>query len=188
MCSGDFLERVEAIAKSHPKAIVLREKDLPEPEYTALARRVIEICRDNGTKCILHNFTGSAAELKWDAIHLPLHKLREMTPDEKQRFSVIGASCHSVAEAIEAVSLGCSYITAGHVFETDCKKGLPGRGIEFLKDVCGSVSIPVFAIGGISKTNFADVKAAGAAGACVMSGFMTCDDTDLFMEGFENEI
>ena len=40
-------------------------------------------------------------------------------------------------------------MTAGHVYVTDCKKGLPPRGLEFLKEVCTKVTIPVYAIGGI---------------------------------------
>ena len=93
-------------------------------------------------------------------------------------FATIDAtlSCHSVAEAVRAQTLGCTYVTAGHIFETDCKLGLPGRGLKFLTEVCQAVSIPVCAIGGISAENLAAVRDAGAAGACVMSGPMTCED------------
>ena len=75
-----------------------------------------------------------------------------------------------------AEALGCTYITAGHVFDTDCKKGLPGRGLPFLEEVCGSVSIPVYAIGGIHEDNVAAVRRSGAQGACVMSTLMQCQD------------
>ena len=73
---------------------------------------------------------------------------------------------------MEAEKLGCTYITAGHVFATDCKKGLPPRGLSFLKEVCYSVTIPVYAIGGIDENNMEAVRQAGAAGGCMMSGFM----------------
>ena len=116
--------------------------------------------------------------------HLPLHILREMTAEQKGAFRVIGASCHSVEEAVEAQGLGCMYITAGHVFETDCKKDLPGRGLDFLKAVCGSVSIPVYAIGGISAGNLCAVRGAGASGACVMSGLMRCEDPKTYLASF----
>ncbi|MFR9001159.1 MAG: thiamine phosphate synthase [Anaerobutyricum soehngenii] len=54
-----------------------------------------------------------------------------MTPQEKSHFQIIGASCHSLEEAKEAQNLGCTYITAGHIFLTDCKKGLPREGTSF---------------------------------------------------------
>ena len=72
--------------------------------------------------------------------------------------------------------LGADYVTAGHVFDTSCKAGLPGRGLDFLRAVCAAVSIPVYAIGGVEGDKLSQIRAAGAAGACLMSGLMTCAD------------
>lgn len=85
-----------------------------------------------------------------------------------------GASCHSVEDALCAYKLGCDYVTAGHVYITDCKKGLAPRGIDFLKKMCVSVPIPVYGIGGIDleSDKIDEVKQAGAKGACIMSGYM----------------
>lgn len=85
-----------------------------------------------------------------------------------------GCSIHSVEEAVEARNMGASYITAGHVYVTDCKKGLAPRGLDFLKNVCDSVDIPVYAIGGINIDDGRreEVKKYGAAGSCIMSGMM----------------
>ncbi len=79
-------------------------------------------------------------------------------------------------DAEEAQALGCTYITAGHIFQTDCKKGMPGRGAEFLQNVCNAVDIPVYAIGGIDSHNIALVRDTGADGACLMSSLMVTDD------------
>ena len=86
---------------------------------------------------------------------------------------------------MEAQALGCTYITAGHVFETDCKKGLPGRGLEFLQDVCAAVDIPVYGIGGIDADNIALVRNAGSSGACLMSSLMVSDDVKGLMKAME---
>ena len=134
---------------------------------------------------MLHSFIDTAIELKAENIHLPLHILREMDKKTKENFKIIGASCHSVEEAQEAERLGCTYITAGHVFVTDCKKGLSPRGLEFLQNVCKSVSIPVYAIGGMNGENINAVRKMGAAGACVMSGLMRCENVKETMKGFE---
>ncbi len=84
----------------------------------------------------------------------------------------IGTSIHSVEDAIFAESHGADYITAGHIFTTNCKKGLPGRGIEWLKTVCDAVSIPIYAIGGISDANAGELSDCGIAGYCMMSASM----------------
>jgi thiamine-phosphate pyrophosphorylase len=175
LVEGDFLERVEAVAKMAPAGIILREKDLPEEEYCCLAQQVMEICDRYGVPCILHRFVNVAIGLEARAIHVPLSVLREMTEEEKAHFRCLGASCHSVEEAQEAEELGCSYIVAGHVFATDCKKGVEPRGLHFLQQVCDSVSIPVYAIGGIDWENYDSVVAAGAKGGCMMSGWMKGD-------------
>ena len=77
-------------------------------------------------------------------------------------------------DAKEAERLGVSYMTAGHIYVTDCKKGLPPRGLPFLQNVCQAVQIPVYGIGGIKidEAQLLELKNAGAAGGCVMSGMM----------------
>ena len=181
---GDFLERLKEIARQRPAGILLREKDLTPEEYRKLAREVQSICKKAGVPCILHSFTGVAEELEADALHLPLPLLRKLPGEDRGRFRQLGASCHSVADAREAQSLGCTYITAGHIFDTDCKRGLPGRGLDFLREVCGAVTIPVYAIGGIEPKRMAEIFAAGAAGACVMSGPMACEDVGTYFADF----
>ncbi len=185
LCREDFLVRMEGIAAARPRGIILREKDLAEAEYKELARQVLMICDRYGTTCILHGFPEVAAELGHSALHLPLPLLRTLTEAERSVFSVLGASCHSVRDAREAEKLGCTYVTAGHVFDTECKKGLPGRGLAFLREVCEGVSIPVYAIGGIRPERMGEVRRAGAAGACVMSGAMTCEDVPAYLGTYE---
>lgn len=182
LCREDFLSRIEKIAACHPAGILLREKDLPWEEYQKLASSVMEICARYQVPCVLHSFVDAALQLQAQAIHLPLPILRSLSEGEKSRFSVLGASCHSVADAQEAQALGCTYLTAGHVFETDCKKGLPGRGLGFLRDVCEAVSIPVYGIGGIDGGNISQVRGAGAAGACLMSSLMVAEDVPKLLQ------
>ena len=73
-------------------------------------------------------------------------------------------------------------MTAGHIFATDCKKGLEPRGIEFLKNAVSSVDIDVYGIGGISPENISKIQNTGAKGACIMSGFMKCDNVKKYLD------
>ncbi len=187
LCSGDLLSQLHKIAEAAPRFIILREKDLSEDEYRQLAASAIEICGKYGTELMLHYFWRTAIELGHKNIHLPLSVLAELSDDDRAHFEHIGASCHSVDDALSAQKLGADYITAGHVFATDCKKGLQPRGLGFLKDVCESVSIPVYAIGGISPENIDMVRKCRAGGACVMSGFMECADPLEFIRKFEKK-
>lgn len=178
LCNEDFCARVELIAQARPAGVILREKDLSPKEYRSLAVQAMEICGKYDVPCILHSFWEIALELGADGLHMPLSLLRKMRAEERGNFSVsvLGASCHSSEDAVEAEALGCGYVTAGHVFDTGCKEGLPGRGLGFLRRVCQSVGIPVYAIGGVGPENISAVRRAGAAGACVMSSAMLCPD------------
>lgn len=176
LCGEDFLTRIAAVAAAGADGMILREKDLPETEYAALAESVREICRRRGVSCILHSFPQTAAALHADFLHLPLPVLRALSADARAALPAFGVSCHSVQDAQEAETAGAAYLIAGHIFATDCKKGVPARGLSFLREVCSSVSVPVYAIGGITPDNAAEVISAGAAGVCVMSGLMQCED------------
>lgn len=187
LCSGDFTGRIREILEGAPAAVILREKDLSEAEYQALARTVGQLAAEKNVPCIFHTFYQAVREIGGKAIHLPMAVLRKMSPEEKQGFSCMGASCHSVEEAVEAEKLGCTYLIAGHIFPTDCKKGLPPRGISFLRQVCQAVSIPVYGIGGITPERMKEVRKAGAAGGCVMSSIMQCEDAAGYLEEFEHE-
>ena len=107
--------------------------------------------------------------------------LRTLSAGERAAFPALGASCHSVEEAWEAVALGATYLTAGHVFATTCKAGLPGRGVEFLAQVCAAVPCPVYAIGGVGPENLPALAQAGAKGGCVRSPLMTCPDPGAYL-------
>ncbi|WP_458414816.1 thiamine phosphate synthase [Schinkia sp. CFF1] len=183
LCKEDFFHRVNQLAKGKPHAIMLREKDLNLAEYEELAVKVKEICLAQQVPLIINQNISVAAKLDIANIHLSMANLRNYH-DEIQPFSEVGASVHSKAEALEACVLGATYLVAGHIFSTDCKKGVPPRGLPFLKEICDAVSVPVFAIGGISKDRVNDVRATGAKGVCIMSETMTCMDPVGLARGF----
>lgn len=168
---------MERVCAFQPAALVLREKDLDESAYEALAADVLAICNRHRVPCVLHSFLDAAKRLGVKQIQLPLWKLEEAAADANRpldSFSRIGASVHSVEDARRAGQLGASYLIAGHIFATGCKPGIPPRGLAFLREVCHAASVPVYAIGGISldSEQIQSVLSCGAAGVCIMSGMM----------------
>lgn len=186
LCDEPFAQRLERLVASPyaPAAVILREKDLDPDDYRVLATETLRLCRRHGVRCILHTFAEVALELRPDALHLPLPALRGLDAGVRRRLPPLGASCHSVADIEEASALGCAYVTAGHIFDTDCKRGLPGRGLEFLARACAASPVPVYAIGGITPERLPAVLAAGAWGACVMGALMRCQDPDALLRQF----
>lgn len=177
LCEEPFIERVKKIAEEgKADFLLLREKDLPQEEYCALAKECREVLEGSPVRLILHSDIETAEKLFIDAIHFPFSVFKEtflpLPPEKKELFSLVGVSVHSAEEAVFVEKNGGNYLLAGHIFATDCKKGLAPRGLAFLKEVCDRVTIPVYAIGGIDWEKIPLVLEAGARGAAMMSGFM----------------
>lgn len=172
--SRDFLKSVEEVAKSDVESVILREKDLAEDEYFALAQKVKKICDKYQKKLIINSFVSVAQMLGIKSIHLPFSEFKTNN-NLHQYFEQAGTSVHSVEDAVFAEKAGADYIIAGHILATDCKKGIAARGTEFLKHVCDSVNIPVYAIGGIDDNSIKELSALKChnfKGVCVMSALM----------------
>lgn len=155
--AADLLRQIAIAIDAGADTILLREKDLPEEEYERLAKQVMALCEEKNALCVLHSFTGVARRLGCPRIHLTLEDFLAMTEEERADFQMIGVSVHSVDDAARCQELGASYITASHIFPTECKAGLAPRGLDFLRRVCRAVSIPVYALGGSQKSAFLTV-------------------------------
>lgn len=167
---NDFYSRIKEISKSNLKYLILREKDLEYKELLIMAKNVQSILKDSNIKLIINSNVEVAEEVNAYGIQLSFKDFCENKG--KNLNGIKGVSVHSLSEAIEAEKRGANYIIYGHVFNTDCKKGLKPRGLIEFKEICNKVNIPVYAIGGINKENYKSVLEAGADGVAVMSSLM----------------
>ena len=189
LCENENLEKqIKKIFSAYEKKIILknfdivaltlREKDLNKNEYLKLIEKVYPICQKYKINLILHQNYDLNLDDKYkiDGIHLSYNIFKSLNENIKaeliKKYKRIGVSIHSLNEAKEAESLGASYVVAGHIFETDCKKGLEPRGIKFVEDLSSALTIPIFAIGGIDEKNSQSVINSGAFSVCMMSTLM----------------
>ncbi len=168
--------QIKKVIALHPHAVILREKDLADEEYEELAKNILTLCGREGVLCFLHSRISMARKLGCEQIHLSIPKLQSFSEQERtalrKDFRELSISCHSMEDMKVAVSSGATKIILGTIFETDCKKGLKGKGLEFVREICEACPVPVYAIGGINMERLPMVMDAGAAGGCMMSGFM----------------
>ena len=189
LCENENLEKqIEKIFSAYEKKIILknfeivaltlREKDLDKNEYLKLIEEIYPICQKYKINLILHQNYDLNLDDKYniEGIHLSYDIFKSLNENIKaeliKKYKRIGVSIHSLDEAKEVENLGASYIVAGHIFETDCKKGLEPRGLKFVEDLSSTLSIPIFAIGGIDEKNSQSVINSGAFGVCMMSSMM----------------
>ena len=189
LCENENLEKqIEKIFSDYKRKIILenfeivaltlREKDLDKNEYLKLIEEIYPICQKYKINLILHQNYDLNLDDKYniEGIHLSYSIFKSLNQNIKaeliKKYKRIGVSIHSLDEAKEVESLGASYVVAGHIFETDCKKGLEPRGLKFIKDLSSALSIPIFAIGGIDEKNSLSVINSGAFSVCMMSTLM----------------
>ena len=167
-CARPLPEQVARVAGAYD-ALIMREKDLDDGAYAALAREVMAACERAGVAFIAHGHVLSAREAGASRLHLPLPALeRDGRPEG---FDLVGTNVQEVDEVAVAEVLGADYLVASPVFAPSCKP-LPGRGVTFLEQVIAAAHVPVLALGGITDATEPVVRAAGAAGAVRMSDAM----------------
>ena len=137
----------------------------------------------------VHNFADFALRVGERNLWLPLGVLRSFGAVRgaeflRANFKKLVASCHSEAEAREALELGASAICLSHIFATDCKAGLAPRGLNLIRAVREFFAGEIYALGGITPRNFASVLRAGADRIAVMSSAMAARDASDFIRKF----
>ena len=181
LVQGDFLKQLEKVTKLHPHALILREKDLTDDAYESLAKKVFDLCKRGDITCFLHTKIEIARKIGCQNIHLSIPVLKGLSETEKKAltedFCEISISCHSMEDVEIAMAGGATQIILGTIFETECKKGVLGKGVEFVREICQKCPLPVYAIGGMNLQRLPLVIDAGAAGCCMMSGFMQTTKT-----------
>ena len=177
LCKDDYLQQLQKIAAAKPDAMILREKQLSETAYQALAEQVQRICQGQGVQLIC-NHQISVAERLSLPVQISVSQLEQVSA-----LSVpFGVSVHKLEEAKQAERAGVSWVIAGHVFATACKPDLSPRGLSFLQEIKRAVSIPVYGIGGINVKNAAHVQSIGEDGICMMSDWMQAEEPEQLMQ------
>ena len=138
----------------------------------------------------VHNFADFALRKGERNLWLPLGVLRSFSAAHgaeflRANFKKLVASCHSEAEAREALELGAGAICLSHIFATDCKAGLAPRGLNLIRAVREFFAGEIYALGGITPHNFASVLRAGADRIAVMSSAMAVRDASDFIRKFK---
>lgn len=174
----DLVEVVGACLAAGLPAVQLREKDLGAADLAALARRLRALTRRHGAMLIVNDRVDVALAVGADAVQrtstsLPVEDIRAVAGDRLR----IGASVHSLAEAVAAEKAGADWIVFGPVFDTPSKRAWgPPQGLEALARVTAAVRVPVLAIGGITPERVRAVRGAGAHGVAVISAILGADE------------
>jgi thiamine-phosphate pyrophosphorylase len=163
----------ECLAAGLP-AVQVREKDLGAAELAALCRSLRALTRDHGARLIVNDRVDVALAVGADGVQrthasLVIDDIRAVAGGRL----AIGASVHSLEDALDAERRGADWIVFGPLYDTPSKRswGAP-QGVDRLAKLTAAVRTPVVAIGGITPERVSAVRAAGAAGVAAIAAIL----------------
>lgn len=172
-------EQVEDALKGGATCMQLREKDLNEDAFMEEAMVIKELCKQYHVPFIINDNVKLAVECDADGVHIgqgdmPVAEVRKLVGEDK----IIGVSAQTVEQAMEAEQNGADYLGVGSVFTTSTKLDANNVTRETVQAICNAVSIPIVAIGGISKYNLLKLKGTGVDGVAVVSAIFASKDIE----------
>ena len=167
------IEVASQIIHGGARTIQLRDKLLSKKELLPIAKQLKELCAEHNVLFIVNDYLDIALAADADGLHLgqndlPTKVARKLLPIDK----ILGCSTTTVDQAITAESDGADYIAVGSIYPTTSKETAKVIGLEGLRQIRQAVTLPLVAIGGITKDNAAEVIAAGASSVAVISAIL----------------
>ena len=172
-------QAVEAALRGGATIMQLREKTLERGEFLREAVALKALCARYGVPLIVNDDVGVAIESGADGVHIGQHDApadevrRRIGPD-----MLLGVSAQTVEQALRAERDGADYLGVGAVFSTGTKPDADDVRYDTLKALCAAVSIPVVAIGGITRGNIGALVGSGIDGVAVVSAIFAAPDAE----------
>ena len=155
----------------------LREKTLAEPAFLAEAKELQALCREYHVPFIVNDNVDIELAMDADGVHVGQSDMEAL--DVRAKLGpgkIVGVSAQTVEQALLAEKHGADYLGVGAVFPTGSKDDADDVSYDTLKAICQAVSIPVVAIGGISRDNVARLADSGICGVAVISAIYGAQD------------
>jgi len=176
--NGETLhEQVKKALEGGTTFVQLREKTLNEEDFLKEAVDIQALCKEYGVPFVVNDNIDIAMEMNADGVHVGQSDMEAGLVREKiGPDKILGVSAQTVEQALLAEKKGADYLGVGAVFTTGSKDDADDVDHETLKAICDAVSIPVVAIGGISRDNVLQLKGSGIVGIAVISAIFAQKD------------
>ena len=159
----DMLARLERRLRRGLKLLQIREPDLDPAQVEAFAERAIRLAHRHGCQ-VLMKFPFRDA----DGIHFTAADL--VTLRARPKAFLAAASCHTRTELERAMTLDLDFVVLGPVREKSTADKSPPLGWERFAEIALGATLPVYAIGGLTRNDVRDAWRAGAHGVAMIRG------------------
>lgn len=163
-----FLESLSNSLMTGVKLVQLRAKEMDELSYADLARKVLQVCRRHGAQLILNGPIPDPQHIEADGLHLTSAQLKACSGRPVASGKLLSAACHTPEELLHAERIGVDFATLSPVLATRSHPEADPMGWERFEQLARSVSIPVFALGGMTRADVPLAKAHGGHGVAAI--------------------
>ncbi|MBK1693997.1 thiamine monophosphate synthase [Chromatium weissei] len=148
-----------------------RAHDLADTEYNQLAHQLFTHCEQHGVRLLLNRAPDCVAEVPRHGLHLTSHRLMKLTERPGAATELIGASCHNAAQLARAEQLELDYALLSPVQSTASHPDAATLGWARFAELVTAVTLPVYALGGLTPADLPTALAHGAHGIAGIRGF-----------------
>ena len=169
---SNYIACLERALESGVRLIQLRSKQLSKADYQALALEVLALVKAYNGYLVLNGSFELLSAVDAHGIHLPsVHYLKLKARPIKRNY-LLSVACHNDAELIQAEAIHADIVTISPVFQTPSspKSQLATLGWEAFSTLATRTSLPVYALGGLSREDYATAKKWGAYGIAAIRG------------------
>jgi thiamine-phosphate diphosphorylase len=170
-----FTDAILAAARENVTAVQLREKDLPASQLLDVAVQLKQSLPKH-VRLIINDRMDVALAAEADGVQLGVGSLPVAAARRISGDLLVGASVHSVDEAVQAERDGADYLIVGTMFATRTHPGKVPEGLALMRSIRAAVELPLIGIGGITAQNAPSVMASGADGVAVISDILAAAD------------
>lgn len=172
-----LLEQVESALKGGVTCVQLREKELDFDAFLAEAVELKALCGRYGVPLIINDNVEIALRCGADGVHVGQEDMEAGGVRAKVGADmIVGVTAKTVEQALAAQQAGADYLGSGAVFSSVAKPNALPMSKEMLRSICGAVTIPVVAIGGINLRNIGELEHTNIHGVAVVSGIFAAED------------
>lgn len=181
-----FLVVIEKACQTGVDLVQLREKTGSSRELLNWALRVKQLTDKYNVPLIIDDRIDIAQASEAAGVHLgqsdlPVNLARQILGPE----AIIGATTKTIEQAAIAQAQGADYLGCGAIFPTTTHVKTVQTSIATLTEICASVDLPVYAIGGMRPDRVKTLKNTGAAGVAVVSDLMQASDPAVKVQDFK---
>lgn len=135
------------------------------------AKKAMKLARQKNRQIVLNGEPDTAMSLGMDGVHLPSRLLMRLRNRPLPANRLVGASCHSMAELKHAEEIGVDFACLSPLFSTRSHPSARVLGLEKFQALVSACTVPVFAMGGVDKSDLQRVQQAGGCGIAGISAY-----------------